>query len=248
MHKMIHSSTKIISGRYNKTLLLLNIPSFTAASVLMFISNGIFGANHPPETAYSYFFLAAYLTAAYAFIVTLMVSMRATRCIRGHEKYSYIEITGRELILSEYTGTARIDGELVDYRRLWLINLSDVTEVRCTRTAITVTAPARRLEQRADRLNYSLDEFGNTDFDFWGYNSGDGEKFTCAKIRDNYVFAERIAQRIIFCSEKQKAAKLRREEFRKKMLETARLNKTAKRKNKKTQRVFRGYEIERKFY
>lgn len=247
---MIHSSKKIISRRFGRLMLVLNIPSITAAVILIFISFAVIKNNQIPEKIYSYYLFAAYAAAAYSFIVTLAVSIFADRCIKGHEKYTYIEITGPQMILSEYTGTANIDGELVDYRRIYLIDLAKVNEVKCTRSRMIVNSDVRRIEQRADWLDYTIDDYGKVDFDFWWFNSGGGEKRQSADIRDNYVFAERIAQRIIFCSEREKAAVIRREEFRRKMLEIAeqtRKAKEAKRKKKPAERVFRGYEIKRHF-
>ncbi len=246
MHKMIRCSEKIIARRYNRILLLLNIPSAAAAAILVVISQVIIRHMHVAAELYRFFFLALYIIAAYSFVCTFLVSFTATRKINGHKKYTYIEILGEQMIVSEYTASAYAYGNTCDYRRLWVINLADVEQVTCTGSRMIIKSKARKIEQRADWLEYKADEFGRADFDYWWYNSGGGDIIQSVEIRDDYTYSERIAQRIIFCSEKQKQREIRRAEFRRRMLEAAG-RKSEYRKKKPKERVFRGYEIKRNF-
>ncbi len=245
MHKLIRCSERKISRRYNLLLLALNIPSITAAAVLAVISLLIIRNFYIPDELFGIFFTVLYCASLYSFAVTLMISAVATVKINGHKKYTYMEILGEQMIVSEYTSTVYEHDGFVDYRRIWLINLADVEQVTCTRNKIIIKGAARRIEQRADWLEYSSDELGRVDFDYWWYNDNGGDSIHSVEFKDNYTYAERAAQRIIFCSAKQKDYQLRRDEFRKRMLEIAgRKNKGRK---KKKERIFRGYEIERKF-
>ncbi len=245
MHKMFHSSKKLIGRRFDRIMLWAALPAAAAALILVVISLMIrYSGGGVPDKLYVTIFAALYCTAAYAFVVSLIYGIIAGRKLEGHEKYSYIEILGQDMVVSEYTGSARIDGELMHYRRLWVMNLSDVEQVTCTRTRFKISGRARKFEQRADRLDYVSDDFGHIDFDNWQLNSG-GEEVTRIDIRDNYFYAESIARRIIYCSEKQKQREIRRAEFRQRMLEIARSGRKTRKKPK--ERVFRGYEIERNF-
>lgn len=246
MHKMIHSSDRIIGRKFNRAIFALNVPSMTAAVILAAVSMIVIRNMHVAPELYKIFFGVLYVTAAYSFAVTLVSSAIADRRIRGHKKYTYIEILGEEMVVSEYMDSAYENGRICDYRRMWVVALSDVEQVTCTRSKIIIKAKARKFEQRADWLDYSADEFGRVNFDYWWYNGGGGENIQSVEFKDNYTYAERIAQRIIFCSEKQKAREIKREEFRRRMLEIAG-RKPGERRRKKKERVFRGYEIERKF-
>lgn len=245
MHKLIKCDLRKIGRRYDILLLGLNIPSITAAAVLLIVSRLILIKMEAPSDFYEIFFGVLYAAAAYAFLVTLAVTIFANRRIGGSKRNTYIEILGEQLILSEYISTAVIDGKKYDYKRLWIINLADISEVVCTRNKITVKGKARRIEERADCLGYT-EQSGRAVFDYWWYTENGGSIFKSAEIKDDYFYAERIAQRIIFCSERQKKREIQRAEFRRRMLEIAGRRGTNRRKKPK-ERVFRGYEIERKF-
>lgn len=244
MHKMIRSSSRIIGKRFNKAMVMANIPSMALAAAMLVISLVIIRNTRAPDLLYSLLFLSLYITLAYSFAVTLVISGLASRSIEGHKKYTYIEILGEQMIVSEFAGSVRENGERKDYQRLWVMNLADVEQVACKRTKIVIKAKARKIEQRADWLEYVSDENGRAVFDYWWYNNGGGEDTGSVEIRDNYFYAERYAQRIIFCSEKQKETRIRREEFRRRMLEIAGRKHNRK---KKKERVFRGFEYERRF-
>lgn len=245
-HKMIASSSRVIAKRYNKLLVLLNLPSMTMIGALAIISRLIIEKMEVPPELYKMFFGALYITLLYAFTVTALVTAKMNRSLRGHKKYSYIEILGEQMIVSEYISSARSDGELIDYKRLWVVALADVEQVTCTERKIIIKTKARLIEDRADWLCYCADETGRAEFDYWYFNTG-GKQVSSVEIRDNYFYAEAAARRIIFCSEKQKAREMRREEFRRRMLEVAERNKPGKGRRRKKERVFRGYDIDRKF-
>lgn len=245
MHKMIHCNPKIIGKRFTIALLLANIPTAASLVTLLTISQLILKNTDAPDELYRIFFLVVYITLLYSFLITLVISHRASRQINGHKKYSYMEIFREQMIVSEYVCTIREYGELCDYCRIHLINLADVEQVMCNGKKIVIKAKARKIEQKADWLRYECDDMGMVSFDYWYYNTDGGEIIQSVEFRDDYTYAERYAQRIIYCSELQKKRVIRREEFRRRMMEAAGKRKDRK---KKKERVFRGYEIERKFY
>lgn len=244
MHKMIRTDSRIISRRYNRLMPALNLPSLAAAAVLLVFSLLIIPNLSVSSEIYVIFFKVLYIACAYSFAVTFIIALIANRKINGHRKYSYIEILEQELVVSEYAGTANINGKKVDYCRRWVMKLSDVSEIICGRKTIRIKGRARAMEQRADWLCYSDDGNGKAVFDYWWYNEGGSKEVNEIEIKDNYLYAERAAQRILFCSEKQKVREIKRAEFRRRMLEIAG---SKKQRRKKKERVFRGYEIERKF-
>ena len=243
MHKMIRCDMRKISRRYDLMLAAANIPSATAAAVLVIISQLIISNTRVPDDFYKLFSAVLYAAAAYAFAVTLVITVNANIKLRGHRKYTYMEFTGDQLIVSEFISSAVLYGQLHDYIRIYVINLADVEQVTCTRSKVIIKSAARRIEQRSDWLEYTCEE-GRACFSYWWYNENGGDKVNSVEFADNYHYAERAAQRIIFCSQKLKERELRRAEFRRRMLEIAGRKRTRK---KPKERVFRGYEIERKF-
>lgn len=242
---MIRASSRVISRRYSKLIMLLNIPSVTMAGALWVISALVLENMDAPAEVYRIFAGVLYLTAAYAFLTTLLVTAAQNRSLRGHGKYTYIEILGEQMIVSEYVSSVWGADGVIDYKRLWVVPLSEVEQVTCTERKMIIKAKARFIEDRADWLCYTPDGQGRADFDHWYFSRG-GRQVEQIEIRDNYFYAEAAARRIIFDSEKQKARELRRDEFRRRMLEVAARNKPGRRRRKK-ERVFRGYDIERKF-
>lgn len=250
MHKMIRCDRKKITKRYNKALLIANIPSAAAAAVLIAVGCYLFPKIDPPFELYSVYYAVLYAAAAYSFIVTLIISIAAGRRLEGDSRYTYIELLEKQLIVSQFTGAVTAPGERADHRRLWIMDLKDVQSVSVGPKDITITGSARMIEQSADRLDYR-DEDGYASFDYWWYNSGGGERTESFQFRDDYFYFERIAQRIIFCAQRCKKEAIRREEFRRHMLEIARKQAEKKnrrnRKKKNEERVFRGMPIKRNF-
>lgn len=248
MHKMIRCDIKRIRRRYDRLIFLLNLPSMALAAAMLIIAYVIFPNMAIPDDLYKAFFLILYICCAYSFIVTLISSVITGLREKGHSKYTYIEILGQQMVVSEYRSSALIDGMICDYRKLWVIELSDVDSVVCLRNKTLIRGKARCLEQRADWLDYEYDEKGMIHFERWWFDDNGGEQVNSVGIIDVYKYIERVAQRIIFCSEKQKKRIIRREEFRQRMLEIAGRSRSERRKKPK-KRVFRGYEpeMERKF-
>ncbi|MCM1578328.1 MAG: hypothetical protein NC078_05970 [Ruminococcus sp.] len=243
---MIHSDQRKIARRYNKLLLLLNIPSVTMGSALTIVSLLIIGKMEAPPELYRMFYGVLYVTLMYALGVTAAVTAAMNRSLRGHRLYSYIEILGEQMIVSEYVSSARNNGELTDYKRIWVVKLADVEQVTCTERKMIIKTKARFIEDRADWLCYCDDGQGRADFDHWYFNNG-GKLVDRVEIRDNYFYAEAAARRIIFSSERQKVREMQRDEFRRRMKEIAARNKPGKGRRRSKERVFRGYDIDRKF-
>lgn len=243
MHKMIHCDVKKLSHGFDRLMFAVNIPSLTAMAALsmiylLIIRRGV------PDDFFRLFIACFFITCAYSFAVSLLVMVISNLRLAGHKKYTYIEILGEQLVVSRYVRSSAGDNGLTAYRRLWVMDLGDVEQVTCRRDSVIIKGKARFFEEPAMWLDYECTENGRADFDYGWYNEYGGTTVTQAAFPDSFFYAERIAQRIIFCSEKQKKREIRRREFRQRMLEIAAQRRTRK---KPKERVFRGYEIERNF-
>lgn len=245
-HKMIRCSRKIIGARYDKAMLLLNIPTITAACTMAVISFLIIRNMSVPETFYRFFFGFLYGAVLYGFLTCFVVTVLQNRSLRGHGCYTYMELLGEQMIASEYIGSVYSLQGATDYIRLWVIRLADVEQITVTDKKITIKAKARLIEERADRLTYTADSVGRVEFDYGWFDNVGGKAVDSVELCNNYFYAERAAQRIIFSSRQQKRVEFDREAFRRRMLEIAE-GKRKPRLGKKKERIFRGYEIERKF-
>lgn len=248
MHKMIRCDSKSLDRHYDKLIFLFNLPSLSLAAALFLVNKLVMSNMAVPDELYRAFFLVLLIAAAYSFTATLLLSVRSTLQLRGNKKYTYIEIIGQQLVISRYLSTVYESRKLHDYRRISLMELADVEEVDCIKNRVIIKGKARHIEGRADWLDYEITDAGRIDFDYWWFNDNGGTVTDNTEFRDVYFYIERIAQRIIFCSEKQKAREIRREEFRRRMLEAAGKSRENRRK-KSAKRVFRGYEpeMERRF-
>jgi len=244
LHKMIRCDIKKLSRGFDKIMLAVNIPTLTAFSALGIIYFAIIRRMNVPHDFFKLYITCFFLTFAYSFTVSLLTAIIANTRLSGHKKYTYIEILGEQMVISDYVHTSSDDSGRTHHRRMWVFDLSDVEQVTCNGRRVIVKGKARFFEAPARWLTYSSTESGKADFDYWWYSENGGKEVTQASIKDTYFYSERIAQRIIFCSEKQKQRVLRRQEFRQRMLDIAARRRTRK---KPKERVFRGYEIERKF-
>lgn len=241
---MIHSDEKKLSRGFDKLMLAVNIPSLTAVSALSIIYLIIIRRTAVPDDFFRLYITCFFVTCAYSFTVSVIVTVITNLRLKGHRNYTYIEILGEQMIISRYVRSSAGEKGLIAYRRLWVMNLSDVEQVTCTRNKVIVKGKARFFEAPAKWLDYSCTENGRAEFDYHWYDEYGGREVAQAAFPDSFFYAERIAQRIIFCSEKQKKREIRRREFRQHMLEIAARRRTRK---KPKERVFRGYEIDRNF-
>ncbi|MBQ5331701.1 MAG: hypothetical protein J6K92_00350 [Oscillospiraceae bacterium] len=244
MHKMFRCDNKKLSRGFDKIMLAVNIPSLTAIAALSIIYLLIIKRVSVPDDFFRLFITCFFFTCAYSFAVSVIVAVIANLRLTGHRKYTYIEIAGEQLVISRYVYTSSGDRGLTDFRRLWVMNLSDVEQVTCTRSRIIIQGKGRFFEAPAEWLDYSAGNSGKIDFDYWWYDEYGGSEVSSASFPDSFFYAENIAQRIILHSERQKKREIRKSEFRKRMLEIAAQRRTRK---KPKERVFRGYEIERNF-
>lgn len=244
MHKMIHSDGKKLSRGFDKLMLAVNIPSLTAVTALSIIYLLIIRRTKVPDDFFRLYITCFFVTCAYSFTVSVIVAVITNLRLSGHRKYTYIEILGEQMVISRYVRSSAGEKGLTIYRRLWVMDLSNVEQVTCTGRRVIVKGKARYFEAPASWLDYSCTESGRAEFDYHWYDEYGGEEVSAASFPDSFFYAERVAQRIIFCSEKQKRREIRRKEFRQRMLEIAAQRRARK---KPKERVFRGYEIERKF-
>ena len=244
MHKIFHSDGKKLSRGFDKIMLAVNIPSLTAMAALSIIYLLIIRRVSVPDDFFRLFITCFFITCAYSFTVSVIVAVIANLRLRGHRKYTYIEIAGEQLVISRYVYTSSGDRGFTDFRRLWVMNLSDVEQVTCTRSRIIIQGKGRFFEAPAEWLDYSAGSSGKIDFDYWWYDEYGGSAVSSASFPDSFFYAEHIAQRIILHSERQKKREIRRNELRARRLQIAAQRRARK---KPKERVFRGYEIERNF-
>lgn len=249
---MIHADIKRLERKYGRLIFLLNLPSIAAVISLLIIVYAVLrGAENVPAYIYRTVFFVLYCSAVYSFVVTLAVSVIETLVVRGHKNDTYIEIFNSVMVVSRHSGTGVENGSLCDYKKLWVIALADIEKVSCLRSKMVISAKARCFEGKSRWLGYETDEKGDIDFDYWWYNENGGENLQNVEFQDVYTYSDRIAQRIIFCSEKCREREIRRQEFRKRMLEIAGRSKKAGRglepRYKRSERVFRGGDINRNF-
>ncbi|MGN1100838.1 MAG: hypothetical protein ACI4RG_01505 [Huintestinicola sp.] len=244
MHKMIHSDKQKLSHGFDKIMLAVNVPSLTAVTALSIIYLLILRRTGVPDDFFKLYITCFFITCAYSFTVSVIVAVIANLRLAGHMKYTYIEILGEQMVISRYVRSSAGEKGLTVYRRLWVMDLENVEQVTCTGRRVIIKGKARYFEAPAGWLDYSCTENGRAEFDYHWYDEYGGEEVSQASFPDSFFYAERVAQRIIFCSEKQKRREIRRREFRQRMLEIAARRRARK---KPKERVFRGYEIERKF-
>ena len=230
MHKMIRVNEKRLAAKYNRRIFLVSLPALSII-VSLFVIVMVFVVwldSKMPQEMYRTIFYAAYAAFAYGFIVCLIGSIAEGILIRAHREHTYIQIAGSVMIVSQHDRSTFMDWKWIHFKKMWVIKLADVENVECIRNHITITAKARFFNEEADWLSYH--KTGDSiEFDRWWYNSNGGKDVSVVEITDFYTYGERIARHITHCARKTRERELRRQAYRKEMLEIA---KNAKRPSK----------------
>lgn len=219
---MIRVNEKRLSAKYNRRIFLFSLPALSII-ISLFVIVVVFIVwldSEMPREMYSTIFYAAYAACAYGFIVCLTGSVAAGILIRSHREHTYIQICGSVMVVSQHTRAAFMDWKWIHYKKMWVIKLADVENVECIRNHITITAKARFFNEEAEWLSYQKTDDG-IEFDRWWYNSNGGKDVSSVEITDFYTYGDRIARHINHCARKTRERELRRQAYRKEMLEIA---------------------------
>ncbi|MDE5992438.1 MAG: hypothetical protein K2G87_05250 [Oscillospiraceae bacterium] len=222
MRKMIRVNEKRLTAKYNRRIFLAALPAVSMlVSLLVVVLLFVTGLDKElPQEMYRTIFYAAYAACAYGFVVCLIGSAAAEILIRAHREHTYIHISGSVMVVSQHTRAVRQDGKWVHYKKMWVIKLADVTNVECIRNHLTINAEARYFNEDARWLSYSETEDGIS-FDRWWYDVNGGRIVSTVEVTDFYTYGDRIARHIDHCANKIRERNLRRERFRREMMEIA---------------------------
>ncbi|MDE5577064.1 MAG: hypothetical protein K2J11_06730 [Oscillospiraceae bacterium] len=222
MRKMIRVNEKRLTAKYNRRIFLAALPAVSMlVSLLVVVLLFVTGLDKElPQEMYRTIFYAAYAACAYGFVVCLVGSAAAEILIRAHREHTYIHISGSVMVVSQHTRAVCHDGKWVHYKKMWVIKLADVTNVECIRDHLTINAEARYFNEDARWLGYSETEDGIS-FDRWWYDVNGGRIVSTVEVTDFYTYGDRIARHIDHCANKIRERDLRRERFRREMMEIA---------------------------
>ncbi len=222
LRKMIRVNEKRLAAKYNRRIFLVSLPALSVLiSLLIIVLIFIWWLNSElPAELYRTIFYAAYGCCAYGFVVCLAGSVMEEILLRAHREHTYIRIAESVMIISQHARTVYRGGRWIHYKKMWVVKLADVQNVECIRNHITITAAARYFNEDASWLGYSETDSGIA-FDRWWYDSNGGKPVDKIEITDFYTYGERIARHITHCAEKTRERDMRRESFRREMLEIA---------------------------
>ena len=222
MHKMIRVNEKRLAAKYNRRIFLAALPAVSiliSLFIIVMICVVRLDSDFPQEM-YRTVFYAAYASVAYGFAVCLAGSFIEEVLIKAHREHTYIQIADSVMIVSQHTQTVFRERKWVNYKKMWVVKLSDVKNVECVRNHITITAKARYFNEDASWLGYTRTDDG-IEFDRSWYDSNGGKTVSSIEITDFYTYGERIVRHIRHCADKTRERDIRREKFRREMLEIA---------------------------
>lgn len=209
----------MLKNRYNGRIFLLNIPSLATACTLAAMSVASDGTE--PLLYYRFIFGITTMIIAYSFFTVLIGSYISYKRLKFNSVYTYIDVVGEYLAVSEFTNAKWHNGKFNVYKKLWIAKLSDIEDVYYYDRDLVVLGPARLFEEPADWLEYSR---GRTkpEFHKWWYNENGGKNVHSIEIRNKFSNPERIIRVIEnSCGTMQKKEQKRRE-YREHMLKIAR--------------------------
>lgn len=220
MVKTFKVNEKKLTYRYNKRLLLLNIPALAIVASILIIVYLILNRQGTPLILYRAVFYTLNGALAYSFFTCFIGSVIASAKIKGHKNNTYIEILNSDMVVSQHMHSYIINGRIVDYKKLWVINLKDIESASYYKGIITITGPARLFYENSDWLKYDCDDRGIS-FKHWWYNDNGGKNVQTVEFKDYYTYGKSIVKRILYCQRKYYEREQRRQRFREEMLTIA---------------------------
>lgn len=219
MTKQFHVKKKKLLARYNRRILVLNILPIAFVLMLLFM------AYFPPETLniipyYRFYFLFLTVCMGYSFVTVLAGSLIANSRFKGHMKHSFVEIENGSLIVSRYTQSVFRDGKFIDYKKLWVIDLTKVEDIYYYKGTVIVTAPARCFHEESDWLGFTKSRKG-IQFDRWWYDMNGGVLLNGVEIPNDFASGQRIARTIENATGIMRRKEEKRRAFRERMLAIA---------------------------
>lgn len=216
INRIYRVNTNKLAAKYNRALLIVNLPSIAAVLTLLavtLINDG------KPLTIFNYKVNFYILTAAVAvaFFTSLFSAVLTNPVLKGHSKETYIEICGGDMVISQFVESAKCEGRHLCYKKLWIIKMADIEDVFYTGRYIVISGKARLFTERSDRLRYSRTENG-IEFEHWWYNENGGQTLDYIQFRDYYPHGKWLTRRIFNTSEKYKAQQERRRKFNDRMM------------------------------
>ena len=219
MTKLFYASTKKLKKRCNIRLFLINILPITIALTLFLVV--WLNKNHVMPIAYYYcIFVILTCTSAYSFVTVFIGSLISTRRLKYNKLHTYVEIHSKSLLVSKYCQSVSRSEKMIVYKKLWVVNLANITDIYYYKNNIVVMAPTRLLYEQSDWLTYTHDKRG-IKFDKWWYDTNGGKPVNGVKIRDMFSNPKRIARTIQNVSGKIQINDAERKKFREHMLRIA---------------------------
>lgn len=211
--------TKKIARRYNFRIFLANILPLCLVVTLTLISYFVKDSVMPPKY-YSFFFTILTICLGFSLVSITIGSYIATTKLNGHKKHTFIEIKEKFLVISEFKETSFLSPHEDDYKDFFVIKLDEIEDIYLFGKKIIIIAPTRFISQRADFLDYSIE---NGDFILGGSwdISCAGEMREGIEIPDFFRRPMGIAKAIESCRERILEKQRRRDAFREHLLSVA---------------------------
>ena len=217
--KHFYASQKKLKRRYNRRIFLVNTLPLSVILVTAAIVLSNYNSVNPPSYYYAVSVIFS-LAVGYGFVTVLTGSIISSSKQKNHSAHTYVEICGEMLIISRFCQSFSSERKKLVYKKLYVINLHDITDIYFYKKNVVIIAPTRLLYERADWLTYKSD--GKTlSFDRWWYDKNGGTLVNGAEIKDMFSSTARIARTISNASGKARKRFEERKHFREKMLSIA---------------------------
>lgn len=219
MTKFFPASGKKLRKRYNLRIFMLNILPLTIVMTLL----GVVFINKDSTQPISYYYAVSLILTAsvgYSFVSVFLGSVILTQRLKYNTLHTYVEIQNRYLVVSRYYQAIHSDKEMLVYKKLWVIKLSEIEDIYYYKKNVIVIAPTRLINGQADWLTYRYNNQG-INFDNWWYDSNGAKKTGGVEIHDMFANPQRIARTIQTASGRMQVKATEHREFRERMLKIA---------------------------
>jgi len=219
LNKFIFVDTKKLKKRYRSRMFAVSVPFLQLNIVIsLFV---LFSSEKSHRLDYNIFMAKLILVGFGSLLVVLTAGVVISKhFISVHKKNTFIDITSKSLVVSRHSQTYFNKFKPAYYKKLHIINLSELQSINIVKGKIVIKGKVRTLYEKAEWLIYSCNENGIC-FDEWWFDRNAGTFSDGIEIPDLFLQTARVVKFVRRASSLEKERVSRRKKYHEKMLEMA---------------------------
>lgn len=228
---------KKLKKRYRSLTVAVSVPFFQFVLIIVLLLK--FTSESSSVTGFDILAMdLIYIGTALFLSIVIIGIIISKHFLKVHKMNTFIDISSRVLIISRHGQTYLDKFKKKYYKRLYIINLSELESINLVKRKIVIKGKIRILYEKSDWLLYSFTDKGIL-FDKWWFDNNAGKIVNSVEIPNYFQDAPRLIKLVRRVCRIEKDRIVRHKKYHEQMLELAKnstLNKTKSNKNSNSKR------------